>query len=240
MSQFVQYKAGQFIRSNLHKTGSIYTNFCYLTETEIEIMKELHFEHEQKFHAKAEVLFPGGEESITTTQSSIIRKLMAKLFNITAFRFNPNSCRKCWDTYYDKNKMNLDENLKKFFENNTGHSSKTRKDHYTATPTDADLKDLFAKQFEVRLKFRKESESEDFVSSVALPLEGLPQELLSEARQNTESDLPDQEMEVNTSFAEVTSSASTVTLNKTGTSKVGAISKAQKAQSFLNMPRMYS
>ena len=29
-------------------------------------------------------------------------------------------------------------------------------------------------------------------------------------------------------------------MNKTGTSKVGAISKAQKAQSFLNMPRMYS
>ena len=29
-------------------------------------------------------------------------------------------------------------------------------------------------------------------------------------------------------------------INKTGTSKVGAISKAQKAQSFLNMPRMYS
>ena len=29
-------------------------------------------------------------------------------------------------------------------------------------------------------------------------------------------------------------------LNKTGTSKVGAKSKAQKAQSFLNMPRMYS
>ena len=28
--------------------------------------------------------------------------------------------------------------------------------------------------------------------------------------------------------------------NKTGTSKVGAISKAQKAQSFLNKPRMYS
>ena len=28
--------------------------------------------------------------------------------------------------------------------------------------------------------------------------------------------------------------------NKTGTSKVGAISKAQKAQSFLNMARMYS
>ena len=52
------------------------------------------------------------------------------------------------------------------------------------------------------------------MSSVALPLEGLPQELLSEARQNTESDLPDQEMEVNTSFAEVTSSASTVTLKK--------------------------
>ena len=62
--------------------------------------------------------------------------------------------------------------------------------------------------------FRKERESEDFVSSVALPLEGLPQELLSEARQNTESDLPDQEMEANTSFLEVTSSASTVTLKK--------------------------
>ena len=31
-----------------------------------------------------------------------------------------------------------------------------------------------------------------------------------------------------------------LTTNKTGTSKVGAISKAQKAQSFLNMPRMYS
>ena len=212
MSQFVNYKAGQFIRSNLHKTGNIYTNFCYLTETEIEIMKELHFEHEQKFHTKAEVLFPGGEESITTIQSAVIRKLMAKLFNITAFRFNPNSCRKSWDTYYDKNKMNLDDNLKKFFESNTGHSSKTRKDHYTAPPTDAELKDLFAKQFEVRLKFRKERESEDFVSSVALPLEGLPQELLSEARQNTESDLPDQEMEANTSFLEVTSSASTVTL----------------------------
>ena len=28
--------------------------------------------------------------------------------------------------------------------------------------------------------------------------------------------------------------------NKTGTSKVGAISKAQKAQSFLHMTRMYS
>ena len=137
---------------------------------------------------------------------------MARLFNIIAFRFNPNSCKKCWDTYYDKNKMNLDETLKKFFESNTGQSSKSRKNYYTVPPMDAELKDLFAKQFEVRLKFRKERESEDFVSSVALPLEGLPQELLSEARQNTESDLPDQGMEVNTSFAEVTSSASKVTL----------------------------
>ena len=134
MSQFVQNKAGQFIRSNLHKTGNIYTNFCYLTETEIEIMKELQFEHEQKFHANAEVFFPGGEELITTTESSIIRKLMAKLFNITAFRFIPSSCRKCWDTYYVKNKMNSDENLKKFFQSNTGHSSKTRKGHYRAPP----------------------------------------------------------------------------------------------------------
>ena len=36
------------------------------------------------------------------------------------------------------------------------------------------------------------------------------------------------------------SQVSTTLKNKTGTSKVGAISKAQKAQSFLNMPRMYS
>ena len=123
MSHFVNYKARQFIRSNLHKTGNIYTTFCYLTEIEIEIMKKLHYEHEQKFHAKAEVFFPGCEESITTTQNSIIRKLMAKLFNITAFRFNPNSY---------KNKTNLDKNLKKFFASNTGHSSKTRNDPDTA------------------------------------------------------------------------------------------------------------
>ena len=50
------------------------------------------------------------------------------------------------------------------------------------------------------------------MSSVALPYDGLPQELLSEARQNTESDLPDQMMELNTIHAVVTSSASTVTL----------------------------
>ena len=108
--------------------------------------------------------------------------------------------------------MKLDENLNKCFESNTGHSSKTRKDPYTVPPTNAELKDLIAKQFDVRIKFQTERESKDFVKSVALPLEGLPQELLSEARQNTESDLPAQEMQLNTTLAEVTCLASRVTL----------------------------
>ena len=222
MSQFENYKAGQFIRSNQHKTGHIYTNFCYLTETEIQIMKQLHFEHEQKFHVKADVLFPGGEESITTTQSSVIRKLMARLFNITAFRFNPNSCRKTWDTYYDKNKLNLDDNLKKFFESNTGHSSKTRKDHYTAPPTDAELKEMFDKQYEVRLKFRKEKESEGFVSSVALPLAGLPEELLETVAEENQEDLPQGEAaEVDASSIGVRSSASTVSIKRVQSTSAG-------------------
>ena len=49
------------------------------------------------------------------------------------------------------------------------------------------------------------------MSSVALPLKVLSQELLSEARQNTESDLLDREMELNTTLAEVTNSANRVT-----------------------------
>ena len=66
-----------------------------MTEIEIEIRKELHFEHEQKFHTKAEVLFPGGEESINTTQSSIICKPIAKLINIDdSFPFQPKFLQK--------------------------------------------------------------------------------------------------------------------------------------------------
>ena len=101
-----------------------------------------------------------------TTQSATIAKLMKSLFNITAYKFHPNACRKVWETYYDKNKEKIPGTLQKTFESNSGHSEKTRDKHYVAPPSDSDLQQLFNATDDIRKQFREKRKNPDFCSAI--------------------------------------------------------------------------
>ena len=160
------YTPGTFIRSNKHKTGSLFTNYAYITQIEKSILKELHAEYEEKYGMKPTCIFPGVNDNELTTQSGTIASLMKKLFNISAYKFHPNACRKVWETYYDKNKDQIPIELRKIFESNSAHSDKTRGEHYVAPPTDADLQQLFDATNNIRTQFREKRQSPSFVSSI--------------------------------------------------------------------------
>lgn len=164
--QLESYNPGSFIRSNEHKTGSIFTNFAYITEFEKTVLKELHKEYEEQSGVKPTSIFPGVKDNTLTTQSSTIARLMKNLFKITAYKFHPNACRKVWETYYDKHKDQIPKTLQKIFESNSGHSEKTRDKHYVAPPSDNDLEQLFRATHEIRVSFRKKREDEGFVSKI--------------------------------------------------------------------------
>ena len=160
------YTPGTFIRSNKHKTGSLFTNYAYITQIEKSILKELHAEYEEKYGMKPTCIFPGVNDNELTTQSDTIASLMKKLFNISAYKFHANACRKVWETYYDKNKDQIPIELRKIFESNSAHSDKTRGEHYVAPPTDADLQQLFDATNNIRTQFREKRQSSSFVSSI--------------------------------------------------------------------------
>ena len=171
------YQPGDYIRSNDHKTGSIFTNFAYITNSEKQLLQSLHQEYEEKFRTKPSVIFPGNYDKDLTTQATHIAKLMKNLFNITSFKFHPNACRKVWDTFYFKNKEQIPEKLQRLFESNTGHSDKTRQLHYTLPPTNEDLHGLFEATGKIREDFRKkraESSTSTQLTDSVLPVQNSP------------------------------------------------------------------
>ena len=113
------YQPDTFIRSNDHKTGSIFTNYAYITQFEKNVLNELHTEYTEKLGMKPTSIFPGVNDNSLTTQSATIAKLMKSLFKITAYKFHPNACRKVWETFYDKNKEKIPGTLQKKFSNRT-------------------------------------------------------------------------------------------------------------------------
>ena len=175
------YTPGTFIRSNKHKTGSLFTNYAYITQSEKTILRELHAEYEDKYGVKPTSIFPGVNDNELTTQSSTIARLMKKLFNISAYKFHPNACRKVWETYYEKNKEQIPIELRKIFESNSAHSDKTREKHYVAPPTDADLQQLFDATNNIRMKFREKRQNPSFTSSLKRDLFELETDTASES-----------------------------------------------------------
>ena len=149
------YQPGNYIRSHDHKTGSIFTSFAYITNSEKQLLQSLHREYEAEFKVQPSVIFPGNYDKDLTTQSTNIAKLLKKLFQITDFKFHPNACRKVWDTYYFKNKEKIPQQLQRLFESNTGHSDKTRQLHYTLPPTNDDLQSLFEATGKIRKECRE-------------------------------------------------------------------------------------
>ena len=81
-----EYQPGDYIRSN-HKTGSIFTNFAYITNSEKQLLQSLHQEYDEKFKTKPSVIFRGNFDKDLTTQATHIAKLMKNLFNITSLNF---------------------------------------------------------------------------------------------------------------------------------------------------------
>ena len=161
-----KYQPGTFIRSNDHKTGSIFTSYAYITQFEKNVLNELHEEYAEKMGMKPTSVFPGANDNNLTTQSATIAKLMKNLFNITAYKFHPNACRKVWETYYDKNKEKIPGTLQKIFESNSGHSGKTRDKHYVAPPSDTDLQQLFEATDDIRKQFREKRKNPEFCSAI--------------------------------------------------------------------------
>ena len=80
---------------------------------------------------------------------------MKNLFGKKDEKFNPNSCRKVWETFYEKNKQKIPTNSRKIFEANSAHSEKTREKHYVVPPTDNELQNLFDATNDIRVQFRK-------------------------------------------------------------------------------------
>ena len=160
------YQPGDYIRSREHKTGSIFMNYAYITDTEKRLLQSLHRDYEEQFKVKPSLVFPGHMDKALTTQSTTIARLMNTLFNITEYKFHPNACRKVWDTYYFKNKKNIPEHLRRLFESNTGHSDKTRELHYTLPPSNEDLSNLFAVTGQIRQDCRQRR-SQPCTSSVS-------------------------------------------------------------------------
>ena len=103
--ELAKYTPGEFIRSHEHKTGSIFTNFAYIKLEEKKLLQELHANYEEIYGQPPTNVFPGSNDKDLTTQASTIERLMKILFGITSYKLHPNSCRKCWDTYYIKNKQ---------------------------------------------------------------------------------------------------------------------------------------
>ena len=161
-----KYQPGTFIRSNDHKTGSIFTNYAYISQFEKNVLNELHEVYAEKMGMKPTSAFPGVNDNNLTTQSATIAKLMKNLFNITAYKFHPNACRKVWETYYDKNKEKIPGTLQKIFESNSGHSETTRDKHYIAPPSDSDLQQLFFATDDIRKQFREKRKNPDFCSAM--------------------------------------------------------------------------
>ena len=161
-----KYQPGTFIRSNDHKTGSIFTKYAYITQFEKNVLNELHTENTENFGMKPTSIFPGVNDNSLTTQSATIAKLMKSLFNITAYKFHPNACRKVWETYYDKNKEKIPGTLQKNFESNSGHSEKTRDKHYVAPPSDSDIQQLFNATDDIRKQFREKRKNPDSCSAI--------------------------------------------------------------------------
>ena len=153
--QLDAYEPGTFIRSNDHKTGSLFTNYAYITAFEKKVLQELHSEYEEKFGIKPTTIFPGHDDNEFTSQSATISRLMKNLFGKKDEKFNPNSCRKVWETFYEKNKQKIPANLRKIFEANSAHSEKTREKHYVVPPTDMELQNLFDATNDIRVQFRK-------------------------------------------------------------------------------------
>lgn len=169
--QLKDYKPGEFIRSNEHKTGSLFTNFAYIKNEEKALLQSLLLEYEEQFKVKPSVIFPGHYDKDLTTQANTIGRLMKKLFNITSYKFHPNACRKVWDTYYFKNKEKIPEHLRRLFESNTGHSDKTRQLHYTLPPTNEELAKLFKATDSIRAELRKKRQEPGFVTQITAELE---------------------------------------------------------------------
>ena len=130
------------------------------------MLNELHEEYAEKMGMKPTSIFPGVNDNNLTTESATIAKLMKNLFNITAYKFHPNACRKVWETYYDKNKEKIPGTLQKVFESNWSFRKKTRDKHYVAPPSDSDLQQLFQATDEIRKQFREKRKNPDFCSAI--------------------------------------------------------------------------
>ena len=187
------YQPGDFIRSRDHKTGSIYTNYAYITDTEKRLLQSLHRDYEEQINLKPTLVFPGNMDRALTTQSTTIARIMKNLFNITDYKFHPNACRKVWDTYYFKNKKNIPEHLRRLFESNTGHSDKTRELHYILPPSNEELSSLFAATGQIRQDCRSRR-SQPCTSSVLnqpeVPAENTSIPLGENFHQTTAGELP--------------------------------------------------
>ena len=148
ITQLREYNAGDFIVSNEHKTGTLFMNFTYITASEKSELLALNEEWGEKKEGGApEKVWPGySEDKELTTQAADLSKAMKKLFNVDLPKYNPNNCRKTWDSSYYRNKDIIPPHLRRLFESNTGHSAKTAENYYTLPPTTEELKELFSAQ----------------------------------------------------------------------------------------------
>ena len=161
-----KYQPGTFICSNDHKTGSVFTNYAYITQFDKNVLNELCTKSMQKNGYEAHFYFHRCQGQLFDNAISDNRQPNENLFIITAYKFHPNACRKVWETYYDKNKEKIPGTLQKIFESNSGLSEKTRDKHYVAPPSDSNLQQLIQAIDEIRKQFREKRKNPDFCSAI--------------------------------------------------------------------------
>ena len=132
-------------RTHKHKTGHIMTNFCKLSEENLEWLTTFHEIYEQMHGRVAILAFPNADDGKLTAQATTINTIIGRNFDLKPYTFGPNSIRKHWDTMLEKDKF-VTEDLRAAYEANSGHSEATRKKFYSKPPTDDEIERILSLQ----------------------------------------------------------------------------------------------
>ena len=92
-------------RTHKHKTGHIMTNFCKLSEENLEWLTTFHEIYEQMQGRVAILAFSNDDDCKLTAQATTINTITGQNFDLKAYNFGPNSIRKHWDTMQEKKNL---------------------------------------------------------------------------------------------------------------------------------------
>ena len=150
-SEFLGKKVGEVIRTRNHKTGDKFENFFEKTPEIAVLVDRCHalYKEETGKNTCPVLLFPNKSGTQISNVAATLKKTTEKLFGTQEFSLNPNSLRKCWETYVHNKAGAIPSGMRRAFRANTGHTDETAAAHYVAPMQEDAIKDLLAHQRDI-------------------------------------------------------------------------------------------